>query len=326
MQSTELRTTNTRTTDVQSFGFLFGFSDRDFTIEFCSTNASNHTGRDRHLGDSLVDCLANPDLIHDIRGAMGLPTIDHFRERLGSHRLGGKDFDVALHRSGGKWIVEFEQNFDPRARPDRSFIQVQSMMSAIRSRPASMPMLQSAVQMLRGMTGYDHVMAVKFQTDDVGETETMILAEASRRDAMPLAASQTGLGADAKTPIGANPLPLASCQGQPYPVPIGSVYPHAAMLRMPFRCLADASAESVCIESIDPAKSLDLTMTHLRAFDDQQVHSIRQLGVRSVMQLPIIVDQHVWGMLALHHHRPLLLPPAMRITCEWFCQMISFEI
>jgi hypothetical protein len=82
---------------VQSFAAVLGFDLKSFHILHYTENLAEITkseilanpanGEDSILGRSLKDVIPNSTVTHEIRNALGLPTIKLRRERLGALRF-----------------------------------------------------------------------------------------------------------------------------------------------------------------------------------------------------------------------------------------------
>lgn len=282
---------------IQSFGCLIGIGVGSMRVEHVSRNALLLTGRQITLGESISDCFDNRTLVHDMRGAMGLPNIETQRDRLGCYKLAGGDCEIALHRSGDIWVVEIEREYESGSQSDGSLDQVRSMLSSMTSMSDQKPLLQSAVEIIRRVTGYDRVVGYQFVDDGDGE----VRAEVHRPGLDPY----LGLR-----------FPASDIPSQV----------RKAMLRMPFRCIADVNSSAVAIDNSQGLKPLDLSMTHLRAVSPMHIEYLKNMGVRSTVNLPIVTGGELWGMFALHHYRPFLISPRLRSICELFSRFFSLEI
>ena len=287
---------------VQSFGGVIGLGVGDEVVHSVSENLGDITDRSDWLGQNLSDCIGNRDLYHDIRGAMGLPTVATQRERLGVFDLAvnGADprpVDVAVHRSGESWVVEFEPDREVLSRPDTSVSQVRGMLATLQRRPHDESLLDVSTKILRRVTGFDRVMAYVFLDDGDGE----VRAEAARPGLDPFL-------------------------GLRYPA--SDIPPQArqAMVKMPFRCNADIHTAAVPIQQTPGTPPLDLSLAHVRGISPIHTEYLRNMGVRSSVNLAILLDGHLWGLFALHHDRPMLLSPRLRSICELFADLFSQQM
>src|SRR4051794_1917448 len=86
--------------------------------------------------------------------------------------------------------------------------------------------------------------------------------------------------------------------------------------------------ESWPIEEGDPAGLVATTLRSERVDDWSQMpgqisESVRQLGVRSSVGCPVLVDGRLWGALAIHSTRAEPLPPDTASRLEDFCKLLA---
>ncbi len=283
---------------VQAFGALLAFDLQDELITHCSTNLADIIGSAQPpLGFRLKDAIEHRELVHDIRGTIGLPTIQTQRERLGSYKLSHLTVDVAVHRSESFIVVELEKDEHPPERPDIAIAQVRSLLGCLSKEHGYSELLRSAAAALRRLTGYDRVMGYRFLSDGAGE----VLAEERAPGLEPFL-------------------------GLRYPASDIPDQVRASMLKMPFRCITDIKADASDLVSLPDQPPLDLTLAHLKGVSPIHIEYLKNMGVRSTMNLPIINRGELWGLFALHHYRPKLLSPQLRSVCELFGQFFSMEV
>ncbi len=283
---------------VQAFGALMAFDLQSEVITHGSTNLAEMIGSEKPLlGIRLKDALEHRELVHDLRGTIGLPTIQTQRERLGSYQLNHAIVDVAVHRSNDLIVVELERHDYPSERPDIAIAQVRSLLGCLRKEHGYIDLIRSAAAALRRLTGYDRVMGYRFLSDGAGEVMAEELAPG-----------------------------LQPFFGLRYPASDIPDQVRAAMLKMPFRCISDIHADPVDLLSLPDQPPLDMTLAHLKGVSPIHVEYLKNMGVRCTMNLPIINRGELWGLFALHHYRPKLLSPQLRSVCELFGQFFSMEV
>src|SRR4051812_43321601 len=86
--------------------------------------------------------------------------------------------------------------------------------------------------------------------------------------------------------------------------------------------------ESWPIEEGDPASLVAATLRTERVDDWSRMPgpisaAVRQLGVRSSVGSPVLLDGHLWGALAVHSTRPEPLPPDTESRLKGFCELMS---
>ena len=283
---------------VQGFGCLLVCRGNEANVVGYSENVEEITGLDAPpLGEPLTQWLTSRELYHEVRGAMGLPTIGTQRERLGIFEVEGKPLDAAIHRCGDRWVIELEPDLRAGGRPDASVSQVRAMLGSLQRQGDDTTLVQSACDVLRRTTGFDRVLGYQFMDGGDGN----VIAES--------------LGP------GMNPY-----LGLRYPASDIPDQVRVAMLKMPFRCIADIDLPQHAIQLSGGEPPIDLTLSHVRGVSPIHIEYLRNMGVRSTLNLAIIRQGELWGLFAFHHNRPRTVPPHLRSICELFGQFFSLEL
>ena len=72
---------------------------------------------------------------------------------------------------------------------------------------------------------------------------------------------------------------------------------------------------------------IDLTQCRMRAVAKPHIIYLRNMGVVSSLSLPIVVDNELWGLLAMHgYNKPFKPSLHQRIACETVTAMLSVRI
>ena len=249
------------------------------------------------LGAELGEVIKERDLIHSIRGALGLPTVSIQRDRIGAHKIGEHFYDIAVSVKDEIASIEFELVSFNDSRPDASVAVVRSMLASLPSKSGAVELLQSATKSLRRLTGFDRVMGYQFLDDGTGEVV-----------------------AEEKSP-GVDPF-----LGLRYPA---SDIPQVArnlMIVNPFRIIGDIQDPHSKLVTRQNAAPIDLSLTHVRGVSPIHIEYLRNMGVRSTMHVSLIVRGQLWGLLSFHHDHPLILPPEKRSVVELFGHLISLQL
>ena len=161
---------------IQSFGAILACDLRTLDIVGVSQNfhdivpAAIKPEPKVNFGDLFED----RELSHSIRGALGLPTVATQRVRIGLHKLGEFDYDIAVSVSEDHALVEFEKLSAQSRSTDAPVAVVRSMIASLDTDSGPVELVDSAVKSLRRLTGFDRVMAYRFREDGAGE----VVAEA----------------------------------------------------------------------------------------------------------------------------------------------------
>ncbi len=283
---------------VQSYGGLIGFDLKTLSLKYKTENFDTLLSQIRPLrfSDSIENEIEDRELVHAIRGALGLPTIATQRERLGTFTFDGSPFDAALHCSGDNGVLELERIAGPAERTSESVSRVRGMLASLDLTGSEESLLDSAANVLRALTGFDRVMGYRFLPCGDGE-----------------------VAAEAKSPS------IDAYLGLRYPAYDIPPQVRKIALRMPFRMITDIRDPHVEIHSACD-QPLDLTMCHMRGVSPIHVEYLTNMGVRATMNISIIVRGTLWGLFAFHHNRPKRLSPEHRSICELFGHFFSLQL
>lgn len=315
---------------VQSFAGLIVFDPQSFEIIAHTTNIAEFVGSavrtvdaptrsksgaeegTSHLfGQRLGDLLDDRQLLHNLRGALGLPTIRTQRERLGSWQLGNISCDLAIHlisrlkdttaddhrpEISELAILEIERLGAGSATNAVSVVRVRAMLSELDHHRNLDTFLNSAVRTLRRFTGFDRVMCYKFLPDDAGE----VVAEAAAPG-------------------------LDSFLGLRYPAYDIPPQVRQLALQIPIRVIGDIrDPHSELLNSLP--EPIDMTYCYARGISPIHAEYLANMNVRSTMNLSIIVGGKLWGLFAFHHDHPRRLPPETRAIAELFGHFFSIQL
>ncbi|MGF1491222.1 MAG: HWE histidine kinase domain-containing protein [Microcoleaceae cyanobacterium] len=284
--------------EIQPFGALIATDLQLEQILHASANLESVLGvsTQEALGHDPSTVLSGK-IVHDLNNTCGLSTIQTQRERVGSYKVHGKLFEISAHRSNERFVIEVEALDHSEEHRREPVSLVKSMMSQLQAQQDPQAMLENAVLSLRGMTGFDRVMAYKFLPEGEGE----VVAEAVRSRYAPYL-------------------------GLRYPASDIPKQYRAILLRMPIRVIPDIQLQPSPLLSLESEAPLDLSLTQLRAVSPIHVEYLENMGVRATMNVAIIVQSELWGLFAFHHHQPILVPPDFRAVCEIFGQVFSLKL
>ncbi|HEY0957639.1 MAG TPA: HWE histidine kinase domain-containing protein [Novosphingobium sp.] len=282
---------------IQSFGYLVSFSS-DWIVNHASVNCSELFGRNVReiIGYPAYECLAEQAL-HDIRSRLQLLMNGESVERIFEiNAIGdGRLFDVAAHRSGRSYVLEFEPSETGHRRDYAGY--VRPMVDRMRKSDSVIELCEIAARQLRGLTGFDRVMVYRFAPDGAGE----VIAEnrGSRID---------------------------SFKGQHFPASDIPAQARALYARNMLRIIADVDDPTVpIVPTVNPrGEPLDLSMSGLRAVSPIHIEYLGNMGVKASMSVSIMRRGKLWGLMACHHYTPLRLSYSIRTAAELFGEFFSF--
>jgi chemotaxis family two-component system sensor kinase Cph1 len=209
-------------------------------------------------------------------------------------------FDVTVHRSGDLLVLEFEPAGSAadfaafHARVRQALIRLQSAGTVVEA-------CRAAVREIRAVTGYDRVVAYRFESHD-GPGE--VLAEDVADGWEPW----LGLW-----------------------FPATDIPPQARRLyeRNWIRVIADAGdATASLLPPVLPetGEPLDLSMSVLRTVSPFHLEYLHNIGVRSSMSVSLLSGGRLWGLIACHGRAVTTLGPQIRAACEFFGVALSLHL
>ncbi|WP_432147496.1 ATP-binding protein [Streptomyces sp. bgisy029] len=211
-------------------------------------------------------------------------------------------FDVTVHRVAELLVLEFEprsaeapfvfQNFYPRVR--RALHRLQGATGVTECCAA-------AVREVQALTGYDRVVAYRF---DGADGPGQVIAEVRNEGREPW----LGLW-----------------------FPATDIPPQARRLyaRNWIRVIGDVDDATVGLlpelrEGAD--EPLDLSGSILRTVSGYHLEYLRNIGVASSMSVSLLHDGELWGLIACHGDDPRRLTPEVRAACEFFGIALSLQL
>lgn len=283
---------------IQPFGVLISL-DPEGRIRRVSANLAAFAGLqpDEVLG-LAAETIFEVNALAALRERMQLLRGGDAVERLFGVKLFDRRtaFDVAIHFSGGEFVIEAEPASDNGAEAGNL---MRTFTGRLRQAETTQAFLREAARQVKSLTGFDRVMVYRF--DDTGSGEVV---------------------AEALTPG------TDSFFGLHYPASDIPAQARRLYLRNVFRVIADVTAEPVPLLSAPSAggRALDQSIGLLRAVSPIHVEYLRNMGVGASLSISIIVEGQLWGLFACHHYGPRLPNLAMRTTAELFGQLFSFML
>jgi diguanylate cyclase (GGDEF)-like protein len=207
--------------------------------------------------------------------------------------------NLHAHWSGESICIDIEPT---RKEPSRrsAVTTMRSVLESFNRAKGGRELCERAVRGLKAMTGYDRVMAYRFDQDGHGE----VIAEAC---------------ADGMTPY------LGLCY------PVRDIPPQARRqyLLHPIGAIADSSYEPVPL-LVDPALAgaapLDLTHSALRSVSPVHREYMRNMKTAASLTIGLADGPRLWGMLVCHHATPRVAGPELRAVAATVGQVISLML
>ncbi|MEO5640699.1 MAG: HWE histidine kinase domain-containing protein [Sphingomicrobium sp.] len=284
---------------IQPIGFLVALSS-DWMISRVSANIEEFVGKPpAELIGHHVNTLFDPDAVHALRNRLALLRGPDALERMFRCDLtgNGRMFDVALHMTDGRVILEAEPCTEHHYGDATGT--VRAMIGRLDQAADMSAFYNEGARQVRALTGYDRVMIYRFAPDGSGE----VVAESTK----------SGIG---------------SFLGLHYPPSDIPKQARELYKRSLLRVITDI--ESVPV-SIVPAldehgQPLDLSLSVLRSVSPIHIEYLRNMGVRASMSISIIVEGELWGLVACHHYSPRCPSFERRSVAELFAQMFAMRL
>ena len=284
--------------EIQPIGFLIVL-----TSDWMISNVSRNVGEFLEISGDLIGRPASEILtkaaIHALRNRLALLRGKDALERVFRMDLqgNGKAFDIALHMSGSRIILEGE----PSTEHDYGDATgtVRGMINRLEQAPDMAAFYNEGSRQVRALTGFDRVMVYRFSADGSGE----VVAESAK----------SGIG---------------SFFGLHYPATDIPKQARELYLRSLLRVITDIDSEPVPIEpqTDEYGKPIDLSLSVLRSVSRIHIEYLRNMGVRASRSISIVVDGQLWGLIACHHYSPRCPSFERRSVAELFAQMFAMRI
>ena len=208
---------------------------------------------------------------------------------------GGARFDAIVRLVRDGLLVELESA--TLARDFGDFFQnVRRAVSALHDVANVAAFCQRAVQEVRKMTGFDRVMAYRFDRHDNGH----VIAEDKRSE-------------------------LESYLDLHYPASDIPAQARRLYTINHLRIIVDVDYQPVAIVP-SPPEPLDLSFSVLRSVSPIHCEYLRNMGIRASMSISLVIEGRLWGLIICHHYAPRFVPYDIRSACEFLSQALSWQV
>ena len=284
---------------IQPHGVMLTVDDRTNLIVHAGANCAQilGAGPDGIIGKSADNVLGptGRDLIGKLRRmALDGGPVHVAREFFVRSDRG---FHLFAHRSGGLIILELE-SAPPSAKPSANlYSELRADIARLQETKSLAAFFALAVEKIRSFTGFDRVMAYRFDEDGSGH----VVAESKRDD-------------------------LEAYLGLHYPA---SDIPAPARRLFSLswvRHLPDVDYTPVPLVS---AKSytqgpVDMSFASLRSVSVMYSGYLKNMGVKATMVMPLMKEGKLWGLIsAMHHSAPRHVPHETRMAAEFLAHTLS---
>jgi light-regulated signal transduction histidine kinase (bacteriophytochrome) len=284
---------------IQPIGFMLVLSS-DWMISRVSANIGQffNVEPDDLLGSPIID-LFSFEAVHSLRNRLALLRGPDAIERIFGCALFGGDqrFDIALHMSDGRVVIEAEPTNEHHYGDATGT--VRGMITRLDQAADLTAFFNEGSRQVRALTGFDRVMIYRFDHDGSGH----VVAESAK----------SGIG---------------SFLGLHYPPTDIPRQARELYKRSLLRVITDIDAVPVpLVPQLDEkGRPMDLSLSVLRAVSPIHIEYLRNMGVRASMSISIIVEGELWGLIACHHYAPRCPAFERRSVAELFAQMFAMRI
>ncbi|MCG6206038.1 diguanylate cyclase [Rhodopseudomonas sp. HC1] len=208
----------------------------------------------------------------------------------------GKDLHLSAYRVGPHVCIDIEP-ISARLGSLSPVHRVRAVLDAFKSAEGQRELCALAVRSLREITGYDRVMAYRFDVDGHGE----VIAEARCAELDPYL-------------------------GLHYPA--SDIPPQARQLYLRQRVGAIVDCRYLPVplltdRTLDDGEPLDMTCSTLRSVSPYHLAFMQNMHTTASLTIGLADGPALWGMLVCHHRTPRNLGPEMRAAADILGQFVS---
>jgi chemotaxis family two-component system sensor kinase Cph1 len=282
---------------IQPHGALVALDEDSLKVVLASDNAGPRLGATGAIRGVSLDAFLDTRALRDALAAPELRDANPLRLVART----GASFDGIAHRSGGLVVLELEPASSAQEVSFSDFYRHVRLAASRLQRASSLAqMCEMAAVEVRRLTGFDRVMAYRFDRDDHGH----VIAEAKRDE-------------------------LESFLDLHYPASDIPAQARRLYTLNWLRFIVDASYHPSPLEpALNPRTGapLDLSFAVLRSVSPIHLEYLRNMGVSASMSISLVHDGRLWGMLICHHYSPRFVPYDVRSACEFLGQALSWQV
>lgn len=214
---------------------------------------------------------------------------------------GRPDLAVQVHRVDRNWVIELESRVEADQRKlNELLVATRDALWESDRESDVVRYCRLITEQVRDVTGFDRVMAYRFDQDWNGE----VIAE-SRNDRLP------------------------SLLGNHFPASDIPAQARRLYLRNMVRALSDVDATPVpLVPATDPdtGRDLDMSFSVLRSMSPVHVRYLRNMGARATLSISLLQGGVLWGLIACHHTEPRRVPFQVRELTEFIAKSVSIKL
>lgn len=285
---------------IQPFGVLAVVRLTDFRIIQVSENTQALSGRPPvdWLDQALTDLIDGESLVR-LRESLARDALHSLHPMRLS--LFGQNWLAFFHRQHKLLIAEFEP-VDARQLHEQGFDSEGELpFDAIYSCENNASLCQLLCREIRRITGFDRVMAYRFDEDwhgvVIAEEKNQVYPETYLNHHFPA----SDIPAQARQLFALNRLRM---------IPQVDYRPAAL------------------VPPVNPqsGRPLDMTWAMLRNVSPVHLEYLRNMGVAASLTISLMNNDRLWGMITCHHATPRLVPHEIRLRCKILGELASYAI
>ena len=264
-------------TAIQGFGALLVLADTpELTVEGASANLAAVLGVDAATAAGKpLDALLPLELVVTLRGAPAHILLSG---------ADGRQVHASTRRGNGRLLVELEPDGAGDEEAEAGIDESAAVPGpALEAASNLYDLARAAVDAVSDLARFDRTLVTRFLADGSGE----VIAEVKRSTA-------------------------TAFLGLRFPAGELTVDERAAALVNPLRLIADSRGDPVPLLTAAGAAAADLSASILRQPPRVALERLRGRGVITALDVFLIVEGRLWGVLSCHHETPRLIEPPQR--------------
>jgi two-component system, chemotaxis family, sensor kinase Cph1 len=286
---------------IQPHGVMLTVDDQTNRILHASANCADLLGSapEAVIGKPAASVLGAAG--RDLLGTLHRLALEAGPMHVARESFVGSDrgFNLFAHRSGGLIILELEKAPAPAAPPrQKLYAELRADIARLQETGSVQEFFDLAVGRIRSFTGFDRVMAYRFDEDGSGH----VIAEDKRGDLEPY------LG-----------LHYPSTD---IPAPARRLFSLAWVRHLPDVNYTPAPLLAASGAAI--AGPVDMSFASLRSVSVMYTEYLKNMGVNATLVMPLMKEGKLWGLIsAMHHSGPRHLPHEARMAAEFLSHSLS---
>ena len=281
---------------IQPHGVLLYFCATGL-LEGWSANAASLVDGALQLGTPFTALGLPDDTLALLQDCIDTAIDGEAGASVASITVGGRDYDCIVHAYRNRIVAEFELRTVPATDVAMFAVRAHGAIDHLRRQKTVSGLMEIAVKRIREMTGFDRVMAYRFRQDDSGD----VMAEDRRDDMTPYL-------------------------GQRYPASDIPAQARRLYALNTLRMIVDIGYQSVPMLGAPGLAPLDMSFAVLRSVSPIHVEYLQNMGVGASMSVSIVINGHLWGLVACHHNGPKQVPYAIRMAADVLAQVLGSTI